>query len=204
MKKIFIVDDEKDFCYFTKKNLEESGDFEVTTCVGSDGAMETARRLKPDIVLLDIMMPGTSGVELAMKLRSDKSTKHIPCVFLSSLINETGMGKYKELVGDGHIIPKPVKIKELMAVIDKVLTEVQTAGGGIKNKIRTVTFLSRQQIDFLDKLGNDAMFHHGSKLSRAQILSEMVTFLMESGINIKEVNLKETTLSKGVAKLIKK
>ncbi len=56
-------------------------------------------------------------------------------------------------------------------------------------KLRTVTFLTREQIDFLDKLGKDALFYKGSKLSRAHILAELVDLLMELGIDVKQIDL---------------
>ena len=57
-------------------------------------------------------------------------------------------------------------------------------------RLRTVTFLTREQIDFLDQLGKDALFYKGSKLSRAHILAEMVDLLMQLGIDIKKIDLK--------------
>ena len=71
-----------------------------------------------------------------------------------------------------------------------------------KEKLRTVTFLSREQIDFLDKLGKDALFYQSTKLSRAQTLSELVNFLMELGVNIKKIDLNEETLAKGLLRII--
>ena len=56
-------------------------------------------------------------------------------------------------------------------------------------KLRTVTFLTREQIDFLDRLGKDALFYKGSKLSRAHILAEMVDLLMQLGIDAKNIDL---------------
>jgi len=56
-------------------------------------------------------------------------------------------------------------------------------------KLRTVTFLTREQIDFLDNLGKDALFYQGIKLSRAQILAELVDLLRELGIDAKKLNL---------------
>jgi hypothetical protein len=56
-------------------------------------------------------------------------------------------------------------------------------------KLRTVTFLTREQIDFLDRLGKDALFYNGSKLSRAHILAEMVDLLMQLGIDVKNIDL---------------
>ena len=59
------------------------------------------------------------------------------------------------------------------------------------DKLRTVTFLSREQIDYLDKMGKDALFFQGKKLSRSEILSELVDFLMHSGVDIKKVDFTE-------------
>lgn len=72
----------------------------------------------------------------------------------------------------------------------------------IKEKIRTVTFLSREQIDFLDTLGKDALFSQGIKLSRVKILSELVDLLMELKINIKELDLKEENLTKRILRIV--
>jgi uncharacterized protein (DUF934 family) len=60
----------------------------------------------------------------------------------------------------------------------------------VKEKLRTVTFLTREQVDYLDKMGKDALFYQGRKLSRAEILSELVDFLMHSGIDIKKLDFK--------------
>jgi len=72
----------------------------------------------------------------------------------------------------------------------------------IKEKIRTVTFLSREQIDFLDALGKDALFSQGIKLSRVKILSELVDLLMELKIDIKELDLKKENLTKRILRII--
>lgn len=71
-----------------------------------------------------------------------------------------------------------------------------------KEKLRTVTFLSREQIDFLDKLGKDALFYQSTKLSRAHTLSELVNLLMELGVNIKKLDLGKETLAKGLLRII--
>jgi len=204
MRKILIIDDEENFCFFMKKNLEEAGDFELTVCLESTKGLDTAKWLKPELILLDIMMPGISGIDLAMKLRNDKITQNIPRVFLSALIKEDEMEKYKQLVGDSHIVSKPVKTEKLISIINSVITEQKTVSAKTKDTIRTVTFLSRQQIDFLDSLGKDSLFYHGSKLSRSKILSEMIQFLMNLGINIKEIDLKNNPFSKAISKIINK
>lgn len=71
-----------------------------------------------------------------------------------------------------------------------------------KEKIRTVTFLTREQIDFLDKVGKDALFYEGYKLSRAHILSDLVNILMKLGIDIKTIDLSKETFSEGLLDVI--
>ena len=72
----------------------------------------------------------------------------------------------------------------------------------VKEKLRAVTFLSRQQIDFLDKLGKDAFFYEGKKLSRSHIISELVNFLMDFGISIKNINVADDTLAQELLKMV--
>lgn len=65
-----------------------------------------------------------------------------------------------------------------------------------------MTFLTRRQIDFLDKLGKDALFSQGSKLSRSDILSELVNFLMSLGINLKGADLSRHNFSEIISKAV--
>ncbi len=61
MKRILIIDDEENLCFFLKKNLEMEGDFEVSTCSDSRKALERTKDFKPELILLDIQMPEISG-----------------------------------------------------------------------------------------------------------------------------------------------
>ena len=72
----------------------------------------------------------------------------------------------------------------------------------INNSITTVTFLTRDQIDYLDKLGKDSLFKYGRKLSRAKILSELVKVLMELGITTEEM-MNGEGLYEAILKVIK-
>jgi len=69
-------------------------------------------------------------------------------------------------------------------------------------KLRTVTFLTREQIDFLDKLGKDTLFYKGSKLSRAKILAEMVDLLMQLGIDARKIDLAHGHLADEILKTV--
>lgn len=62
------------------------------------------------------------------------------------------------------------------------------------NRVTTVTFLTRQEIDFLDRMGKDCFFKYGHKLSRAEILSQLVDLLMHLGIKVEDLNLEDNSL----------
>ena len=66
------------------------------------------------------------------------------------------------------------------------------------NVVTTVTFLNRDQIDFLDRLSKDYFFKYGHKLPRTQILSQLVTFLMKADIAIDDLNLDDQSLADGI------
>lgn len=66
-----------------------------------------------------------------------------------------------------------------------------------------VTFLNRDQIDYLDKLGKDSFFKFGHKLSRAKLLSELVDLLMYLKINLEDIDLKHETICQGIMRLVK-
>lgn len=198
MKKILLIDDDVDFCFFLKANIEKSGDFQVTVCTNSTEAFKIAKKLQPDLVFIDIMMPEKSGIGIATDLRKDKSTRHIPYIFLSGIVNEREMRKYKGLIGDAPYVAKPVESEKIISLINEFAAKPNRKTAEVsltKEKIRTVTFLTRRQIDFLDRLGKDALFYYGSKLSRSEILSELVNLLIEVNIEAKDSRLDQKNLS---------
>jgi DNA-binding response OmpR family regulator len=203
MKKIMVVDDDKDLCFFLKKNLEKDKEMQVSVCSESRDAVKMIKEVRPDVVLLDIMMPGKSGIDIASELRNAKDTKNIPIVFLTAIIKEAEIEKHKNLIGEGYYISKPVEIEDLIKAINKVTEESAPTIDNSREKVRIVTFLSRVQIDFLDKLGKDTLFHTGYKLSRSETLDELVTLLMELKINFKEMDL-SSGLAKGILKALGK
>lgn len=117
MKKILVVDDEEDFCFFLKKNLEASGNFDVRTCHKGTTALALAETLRPDLILLDILMPGMDGPEVARQLKDNPLTQRIPVVFLTAVVKEEE-AKNKDYIGGWRYIAKPVKINELVDLIN--------------------------------------------------------------------------------------
>jgi CheY-like chemotaxis protein len=122
-KKILMIDDESDFCYFTKKNLENTKEFEVTVENSAENGIRKAMELKPDLILLDIIMPELDGSEVAFRLVHDARTKDIPIVFLTCLAEEKDLNEFDglKLIGGRRFISKPCQTSELVKVIKEVL-----------------------------------------------------------------------------------
>ena len=121
MKKILMIDDEKDFCFFLKKNLEAAGDFQVTVSNSGAEGIKAALVLHPDIILLDFIMPGMDGSEVAEKLQSQPQTKNIPIIFLTAIVDEQEARQHQHVIGGWHCVAKPVKIDELLQLINTVI-----------------------------------------------------------------------------------
>jgi len=95
MKKtrILIVDDEVGFSTMTKWALESSGDHEVTVLNQSRLALEVTRELRPDLILLDICMPGLDGGDVFRLIQDDPQLKFIPILMMSSLVSQSDVGE---------------------------------------------------------------------------------------------------------------
>jgi len=121
-KKVLLIDDEEDFCRALKKGLEMRGSYRVLTTTGGDEGIFLAKTQKPDIVLLDIMMPGKAGTEVAEELLSDPVTKSIPIIFVTAIVKKNEIGKSDGLIAGRVFMAKPVMIDELIEKINVMLT----------------------------------------------------------------------------------
>lgn len=121
-RKILLIDDEKDFCYFIKKGLEATGDFEVSVCCDSTGAIGQAKEVQPDLILLDIMMPEVSGSDIAAELKGNWDTQRIPIVFLTALVTKRETEERKGVIGGDYFVAKPVKMNELTGIMNRFFT----------------------------------------------------------------------------------
>lgn len=119
-KKILIIDDEADFCKLVKRNLELIGDFEVVIAGDGKQGFNSAKKLKPDLILLDIMMPRMDGFKVLEKLKSDMNTLAIPVIMLTAKGDEASKVKAAQLYDEEYII-KPIEAPELKTQIEEVL-----------------------------------------------------------------------------------
>lgn len=125
MKKILVVDDEDDILHFLEMVLREKG-YQVTTASGGHEALTRAQIDKPDLVLLDIMMPQMDGWEVLKLLRVDDDTRRIPVAMLSA---RTEAKDRVQGLQEGAIdyICKPFSLTELLGKIEAIFAQVSRA-----------------------------------------------------------------------------
>lgn len=119
-KKILVVDDEPDMVTMLKLRLEKDG-YEVVTASTGEECLKAAKDENPDLVLLDILLPGMSGLEVSKRLKKDKITKNIPIIMVTALIGKDAEAKAMERGAD-YFISKPFDPEELSAKIKRVLS----------------------------------------------------------------------------------
>jgi DNA-binding response OmpR family regulator len=119
-KKILIIDDEENFCRLVKMNLELIGDFQVDIATNGKKGVKLAKRIKPHLILLDILMPQMDGFEVLKELKKDRNAMSIPVVMLSARDDEAAKLKAAQLY-DELYITKPIEVPDLKAKIEEVL-----------------------------------------------------------------------------------
>ena len=123
-KKILVVDDEEELLEAVKKALTAEG-YEVTAVTTASDAMNKARALKPDLVLMDIVLPDIEGPEAVRMLNEDPLTKDIPVIFLSGIItrDQEDEAISEVRVGDRRYkaLSKPFSSRELMVEVRKAI-----------------------------------------------------------------------------------
>ena len=115
IKNILIVDDSPTDRQFLSELLAKNG-FQVSTAENADEALAKAKQLKPDLVLMDVVMPGQSGFQATRALTKDEATKQIPVIICTSKSQETDKA-WGMKQGARDYIVKPVKSAELLAKI---------------------------------------------------------------------------------------
>lgn len=116
---ILVIEDEEPISILVKYNLEKSG-FRVHQAFDADEAFKKIEKQKPDIIIMDWMLPQTSGLEIAQELRSSEEYKDIPIIMLTARSQEDDKLKSFD-VGIDDYITKPFSPKELIARVKSVL-----------------------------------------------------------------------------------
>lgn len=119
-KKILAIDDETDFLKMLKINLEEGGTYEVLTLSNAKDIIEQVHFFMPDVILLDIIMPGVQGVDACEMLSKDFQASRIPVIIISALNKVVDKFQaYK--VGAVDYLTKPVEKEKLIHSIEKAI-----------------------------------------------------------------------------------
>ncbi len=124
-KKIIVVDDEKDIADLIAYNLEQEG-FKVVKAYDGLSAWEIIRSEKADLVVLDLMMPGVSGIELSKLIRASAQLTNLPIIMLTAKSDQVDKILGLELGADDYIT-KPFHVRELIARIRAVLRRTEAA-----------------------------------------------------------------------------
>jgi two-component system alkaline phosphatase synthesis response regulator PhoP len=114
-KRILIIDDEKDFCDLTQSLLEAYG-FDVDCALDGGHGLKKVESFSPDLIILDILMPGMDGYAVCKKLKGDRLTSKIPIIVLSAVDKEDSAKEMLLSGADGYMV-KPFEIESLLFAI---------------------------------------------------------------------------------------
>jgi DNA-binding response OmpR family regulator len=115
MKKILLIEDDADLFSLLKYNLEKEG-FSMTGLQTGKGAIELCRQVRPDLILLDIMLPDSDGLDICKGIRKDTDLASTPVIFLTARASETDRIVGLELGANDYVV-KPFFVRELIARI---------------------------------------------------------------------------------------
>lgn len=120
-KRILIVDDNQNFRQLLQCALED--DFEVFSAEDGKDGMTKASQLTPDLILMDVMMPNMSGLELARLLTSEEETRNIPVIVLTGSNLDKGTPAYfKQERNVRHFLSKSTPVMDIVAIVKQVLS----------------------------------------------------------------------------------
>jgi two-component system alkaline phosphatase synthesis response regulator PhoP len=131
-KKILIIEDEKDILHLVKLYLEKEGYRTITAATGTEG-LDSAKHHKPDLIVLDLMLPEIDGLEVCKRLRSASETAMLPIIMLTAKAEETDQVIGLELGADDYVTkpfsPKALvaRIKALMRRVERSRQDIQTS-----------------------------------------------------------------------------
>lgn len=124
--KILVIEDEKDIVRMLEYNLRKEG-FRTVSARDGEAGLETAKREMPDLVLLDLMLPGIDGLEVCKALKSARKTSAIPIIILTAKSQESDKIIGLELGADDYVT-KPFSPRELIARVKAVLRRAKDKG----------------------------------------------------------------------------
>jgi two-component system alkaline phosphatase synthesis response regulator PhoP len=184
MNRVLIIEDDRDICLSIRYALEKESDFHVTVAHDGESGLSQATANPPDVVLLDLNLPGVDGIEVCRSLRRSTQTSTVPIIMITARVEEADKLSGLELGADDYIT-KPFSVKEVVARTRALLRRARTpleqpqvlARGGIEldeSRRRVVVegrevTLTRKEFDLLA----DLMRRPGLVLTREKLLERV-------------------------------
>lgn len=184
MKTVLVVDDENDIVQLIRYNLEREG-FRVESAANGNQALQKANDVRPDLILLDIMLPGKDGYEVIKNLNQNERTTNIPVIFLTAKSAEFDEVLGLELGADDYVV-KPISPRKLVSRIRAVLRRYE----GVKTEEGRAINFGKVVIDresYLVRIGGEQVFfprkefeilyylasHEGKVITRETLLNRV-------------------------------
>ncbi len=123
MTKILVTDDEKDIVELISYNLEKEG-FSIIKAYNGEAALRLVKLHKPDLLILDLMLPEMSGIDVCKAIRNNPDTANLPIIMVTAKVDETDIIIGLEIGADDYIA-KPFSIKELVARVRAILRRLR-------------------------------------------------------------------------------
>ncbi len=146
MRKIALIEDDADLFALVKYNLEKDG-FSVVGAQTGRGVIDLCRRERPDLILLDIMLPDSDGLEICKGIRQHPELAHLPIIFLTARASETDRIVGLELGADDYIV-KPFFVRELLARV-----KIQFRGQSVASRVLKAATLELDRSSCQVRLG---------------------------------------------------
>jgi DNA-binding response OmpR family regulator len=184
MTRVLIIEDDPDIALSIRQYLQRQGGFTVSVAESGERGLIAAREVRPDLVLLDLMLPGIDGLKVCAALREDPETAEVPVIMLTARVEERDRVEGLDLGADDYIT-KPFSLRELAARVRAVLrrSPAPTEPAGVLRSgpleldeaRRSVTIdgrelsLTRKEFDLLAEL----LRRRGLVLSREKLLERV-------------------------------
>jgi len=117
-RRILVVDDEPSFTRLLKVNLERQGSYQIRTENNGAHALQAALEFRPDLIFLDVMMPGKDGGEVAAEIAKHELLNKIPIVFLTAAVSKKEVGIEGRVIAGRAFLAKPVNMAEVEKCIE--------------------------------------------------------------------------------------
>lgn len=203
-EKILVVDDEQDLARLVRHHLEKDG-YNVVTAFNGEDALFLARKVHPELIVLDLMLPGIDGIEVCKKLKEDSALANIAVVMLTAKGEEVDITLGLKLGADDYVT-KPFSPRELVARVRAVLRRLKNAStiyDYIKTDIFTID-LNKHEVTIKDEpiqltLTEFKLLHHlvskpGRVFTRDQLLdavSGSETFVIDRTVDVHIASLRK-------------